>query len=96
MGIIIPPPPPIVPSAANPQPRPELVIMAPQRPIAAQTTRAVTAPSKGREGNKTADSDTQRAEDEATQLESGGQPSTPASGAQAQPKTRGGKVSIDI
>src|SRR5258708_3104150 len=64
MGIVIPPPPPFVPPAATPQGRPELLVVAAQRPIAAQTTRAVTAASRGKEGNKAADPDHRGAEGE--------------------------------
>ena len=95
MGIILPPPPLIVSPTANPQPRPELAIVAPQRPIQAQTTRAVVGASKGRQGNKAADADTKRAEDDAApsdgSVSAEAQPDAPS-----QPKPRGAKLSIDI
>jgi hypothetical protein len=94
MGVIIPPPPPIVPATSTSQPRPELVIVSPQRPAQAQTTRAVLGASKGRDGNKAADSDTKRAEEDtgaADAAPAGADPNAPA-----QPKPRGGKLSIDI
>jgi hypothetical protein len=95
MGIILPPPPPIVSPTVSPQPRPELMIVAPQRPVQAQTTRAVVGASSGRQGNKAADPDTKRAEDESAsaETETAGRPDQ---GAPAQPKPRGGKVSIEI
>jgi hypothetical protein len=94
MGIILPPPPPIVSPTATPQPRPELVIVAPQRPVQAQTTRAIVGASKGRDGNKAADADTRRAEDDPVSAEESSSPAQP--GVPAGQKPRGGKVSIEI
>jgi hypothetical protein len=94
MGVIIPPPPPYVPPASNPQGRPEVLVVAAQRPIAPQTTRAVAGASRGKDGNKAADPDHRGVEGEGNPVE--GEPASPPEQPHADAKQRGGKLSIDI
>ncbi|MBI1776382.1 MAG: hypothetical protein HYR63_13635 [Proteobacteria bacterium] len=91
---MIPPPLPFVPPTATPQGRPELLVVAPQQPIAAQTTRAITGASRGKEGGKAANPDNRGVDAETGDVEAA--PSGTSERTEQTPRRRGNKLSIEI